>query len=409
MRIAVAVAIVVLCLPSVLPAATDPGAAAAGPGVRTDRGVYPPPPAPALPKAGGVFTDPTFGTRLLRVTDEADGKENQNAYSYWSAFNADSTRFHLCRSGRATLYRFDPKTFKILDKGPLFAKKPPSDHEPRWDDALWAAGSPDVLYAHEGLNLWAYNVATEAYTLLKDFSKDFPPGHLAQMSVSADDRVFAGSLQDPKWNVIGYFVWRRDTGKIPLYEKTTQLDEVQVDKTGRYLVIKTGKQGKGAIEVRVADLETGKTEDLTDDGPDFAPGHSDNGRGFAIGHDNHKNRITRRALDKPHDVATVLDFGNDWSQDYHVSLLADDESWALVSLYVGNALPSAGPLKNEIIQVATDGSQRVRRLAHHRSVFRSYWDSPRACISRDGRFVVFTSHFEGTGQRDVFILEVPPM
>ena len=28
--------------------------AAAKPGVKSDRGVYPPPPAPALPKAGGV-------------------------------------------------------------------------------------------------------------------------------------------------------------------------------------------------------------------------------------------------------------------------------------------------------------------------------------------------------------------
>jgi hypothetical protein len=42
-------------------------------------------------------------------------------------------------------------------------------------------------------------------------------------------------------------------------------------------------------------------------------------------------------------------------------------------------------------------------------VVKEYWDSPRANISRDGRFVIFTSNVEGRGQRDVFILKVPPI
>jgi len=228
------------------------------------------------------------------------------------------------------------------------------------------------------------------------------------LSKSTNDVVFAGSLQNPKWNRTGYFLWRRDTAKIVL-RKTVDHDEVQVDKSGRFCVVKTGRQGKGAVEVRVVDLRTGRIENLTDDAPDFAPGHSDNGRGLVVGHDNIRNRITFRRLDSPHNVKTLLDLKNDWSQDYHVSMLADDESWATLSFYVGNKLPSSGIFKNEIVQVATDGSGRVRRLAHHRSVFKSYWDSPRANISRDGRFIVFTGNWEGTGQRDVFILKAPPM
>lgn len=376
------------------------------PGVKTDHGVYPPPPAPTLPKAGGVFTDPTFGTQIMRVTDEADSKESCNAYSYWPSFNKDSTRFHITCGNRCMLYRFDPKAFRLINKEPLFANKPPSKFEPRWEDAIWGGRDPDVLYCHEGLNLWEYNVAKQQYSLVKNFSKEFPPGHLCQLSRSADDCVFAGSLQNPKWNRIGYFVWSRDKDNVVLY-KTADHDEVQVDKSGRFCVIKTGKQGKGAIEVSVADLQTGKVEDLTDDEPDFAPGHSDNGWGLVVGHDNIRNCLTFRRLDSPHNAKVLLDLKNDWSQDYHVSMLADDESWVTLSLYVGNKLPSSGIFKNEVIQVATDGSQRLRRLAHHRSVFKSYWDSPRANISRDGRFIVFTSNWEGTGQRDVFILKVP--
>lgn len=378
------------------------------PGVKTDRGVYPLPPAPVLPGAGGVFTDPTFGTEIMRVTDENDGKENCNAYSYWPSFNAESKRFHIACGNRHMLYRFDPKAFSLSGKEPLFAKKPPSGYEPRWEDAMWAYADPNLLYCHEGLILWAYNVVTGEYTLVKDFSNTFPPGHLCQLSKNSKDDVFAGSLQDPKWNRTGYFVWRRAADKIVLSE-TVDHDEVQVDKTGRFCVVKTGRQGKGVVEVRVVDLHTGSIEDLTDDGPDFAPGHSDNGQGLVVGHDNVRNRVTFRRLDSPHDVRTLLDFKNDWSQDYHVSLLVDDETWATLSFYVGNSLPSSGIFRNEIVQVATDGSGRVRRLAHHRSVFKTYWDSPRANISRDGRFIVFTSNWEGASQRDVFILKVPVM
>lgn len=378
------------------------------PGAKTDLAVYDPLPV-TLPKAGGVFADPVFGTRIMRVTDETDGRENQNAYSYWPSFNRDSTRFHINCSGRAMLFRFDPERFALLGKEPLFSTRPPSGYEPRWESVIWSGQRPDMLYCHEGLHLWAYNVATKEYALVKDFTDALPPGHLAQMSKSLDDNVFAFSRQDPQWRLVGYVVWRRNDDVLVLREDRTNLDEVQVDKTGRYCVEKTAEQGRGVVQARVIDLQTGKTEDLIDNEPDFAPGHSDNGRGTIIGADNWRNCVTFRRLATPHEFRTVLDLRDDWSQDYHVSFLADDEDWVLLSFYVGNDLPQSGIFRNEIVQVATDGSQRVRRLAHHHSVFGGqYWNSPRANISRDGRFVVFTSNWEGSGQRDVFILQVPP-
>src|SRR6266545_805458 len=60
----------------------------------TSWNVYPVPPAPALPPAGGTFTDPTFGTTLMRVTDANDGIDCHNAYAIWQAFNADDTAVH---------------------------------------------------------------------------------------------------------------------------------------------------------------------------------------------------------------------------------------------------------------------------------------------------------------------------
>src|SRR5687768_7704089 len=58
------------------PSADSPLAAvlqnAAGAGVRTDRRVYPEPPLPALPPAGGKYRDAVFGAEVMRVTDSSD-------------------------------------------------------------------------------------------------------------------------------------------------------------------------------------------------------------------------------------------------------------------------------------------------------------------------------------------------
>src|SRR6266849_923300 len=42
-------------------------------GLKTDRNVYRKPLLPTLPRAGGKFIDPVFGTEIMRATDEADG------------------------------------------------------------------------------------------------------------------------------------------------------------------------------------------------------------------------------------------------------------------------------------------------------------------------------------------------
>jgi hypothetical protein len=360
-----------------------------------------------LPKAGETLTDPTFGTTLLRVTDESDGN-CQNAYSYWPSFNKDSTLFHIQREKDGpTLYRFDPQAFKITGKEPLFAKDPGLPGGINWEDCTWSGVDPKVIFGHGGAVLASYNVDAKKFTVIKDFSKEFPGLNLAQISRSADDRVFGFTLKTgpPQYADVGYAVWRRDTDKVLLHVETTNLDEVQVDKTGRYCVVKTEEQGPGKLNVLVYDLETGKHEDLTDDGPDFSPGHSDNGRALIVGADNYRNSLTFRRCATPHRHYMVMD-----TFSGHLSMLADDEGWALVSGYYDKPPVNQpwGTFAQEIYLVATDGSQRVRRLAHHFSEVKgSYWNSPRADISRDGKFVVFTSNW-GTGTRGVFILKVPP-
>lgn len=381
--------------------ATAPHAPADEPGVKRDLTFHEPGPAPELPPAGQTFADPVFGSTILRVTDERDGHHSHVAYSYWPTFNRDATYFHISVAGQGTLYAFDPDELTLGEKRPLFPGTTPAGTMPRWEDATWSATDPEVIFAHDMRRLWAFNVQTRQYTLLKDFG-----GHIAQMSRSLDDNVFAfhGNREDGKV----YVVWQREPERVVLENELPSVDEVQLDKTGRYLLIKTGVQGRGRVEVQVADLRTGRITDLTDDEPDYAPGHSDSGHDSVVGADNWRNQITGRRLSDPHEHFTVLDLKNDWTQGLHVSFLNDDERWIVINFYSNEPIERA--LQGEIIQVATDGSQRVRRLAHHHSVTGGeYWKIPLANVSRDGRLIAFTSNFGNAEQTDVFILQVPPM
>src|SRR6185295_10235310 len=85
--------------------------------IRTDRRVYPELPLPALPPAGGKFIDPTFGTLIMRATDEKDFRALGCGtwYSQWPTFNSNNTRLLIrCGvSGNMKIKAFDPASFTL--------------------------------------------------------------------------------------------------------------------------------------------------------------------------------------------------------------------------------------------------------------------------------------------------------
>jgi hypothetical protein len=372
--------------------------------IKTDYGVHAAPAVtPTLPAAGQTFTDPVFGTTILRVTGPADGNDNITAYSYWPSFNRNSTRIRYYSNGVPKLATFNPATMQLSNKRDLFLSNSPDGFKPVWDDVIWSGSDPNVIYGHTKLNIWAYNVEANAYSLVHNFANDgFPAGNIQQMSKSKDDNVFAFTLQDNNYARTGHIAWRRNTNQIQMHRTDAgNVNEVQVDKSGRYVLIHTEQQGAGKVQARVTDLHTGTTTDLIDN-THFAPGHGDSGHGINVAHENWNNRIMGRSLANPTQPYQIFQLP-DWDQSQHISMLADDESWALVSNFgSGN-----GAFDNELFLVATDGSGAVKRFAHHESDYSTYYDSPRADISADGRFVTFTSNWGNSGRRDVFVVAIP--
>jgi hypothetical protein len=373
-------------------------------GEKTDRRVYPEPSLPRLPAAGSVFTDPTFNTQIMRVTDERDGPSNGTYYSYWPTFNCDSTRLLVKKDGGdAAIYNFDPQNFRrgatqpfphLPDGGSLIT-----------EGAIWSASDPNILYGVQAgrPRLWALKVATRTYTLIRDFSEELDAGdYLWQMSMSDDANVFAFTRKNSSGAMVGYVVWQRLSNKV-LNVGDTGFNEVRLDKTGRYLTIPLNGPDDHGKSFYVRDLQTGTVTGLTDGKPDYSPGHADVGSGMLIGWDRWDNRLLYRTLSDPHKFRSVLDLGSDWTMNMHVSLTSANEDWVLISFYSYRSRPQAGAFHDELVLVKTDGSQAVRRLLHHRSVSKDYWDIPKANLSRDGRFVAFTSNWGGSGRNYLFI------
>src|SRR5437773_3509735 len=142
-----------------------------------DLAIRPAPPAPLLPPAGGKFTDPTYGTPILRVTDRSDGAQASHAYSLWSPFNYTSTRFIINIDGNWTLYNFDPVQFTSTKIGPVGSS---SGIGLDFETARWHPTDPNVLYAMEPSSerrrVFALNVATGDTTLVHDFTSIAPLG-----------------------------------------------------------------------------------------------------------------------------------------------------------------------------------------------------------------------------------------
>ena len=367
---------------------------------------------PALPAQGGKYTDPSYGTTVMRVTDASDGGDSYGTvYGYWPTFSKNNGHIIIHNDTDSTPYlqHFDPVSFLLVgSRTPLFATNPPGGNTPRHDDVIWSGVSPTVVFCHDGLKLWSYDVDSGVWTLIKDFAgAGLPSGaaHLAQMSRSIDDDVFAFDTQDANWNRNGYAAWKRSTNQllVSVPDPGVTHDEVQLDKTGRYLRA-TMYDDTNVIW----DLNLGTNTTLTDGAPDYAPGHADHGTGTLVNYTNVGGWYLFRSFATPHTWSTVYDWGNNWSHDEDMSYLADDENWILISTFEGSTPPD-DYLRSEVFKLRVDGSQQVQHICHTYShnVPADYYTQPRANISRDGKYAAFTSNFANQGRKDMFIVQIP--
>ncbi len=406
----------------------------------TDRKPRPKPPVPKMGKAGSIIKDPLYGNRIVRVTDERTAEDSPScvtaAAALQNTWNADSTRFVLMCGG-AVAFRFDPVKLKAREDERLDMQETPA----------FSYTDPDIIYGigtdvgkGDHNRILEYNFKKHKYRSLVDLQKLITfEGSAGMVSVSANDRIVVpfGGIQDT-WHYVLFY--DKASGRTALLDTRAGtlngkplkfpmgwgVHVVNIDKSGRYVILSKG-QGGEAPNLVIWDTTTNGFGEVAPEGA----GHYSAGYGLMVNNSGtfpHWAQWMMRALD-PADLKFITrlvapdppkDFGGRYEHSSWNN--ARPDSWAPVFVSVtryADAKNPLGPWDDEIIAISTDPKRpRVFRFAMHRSKpSGDFWDVPRGNVSPDGRFFMFTSNWEGTlgesrkgrSRRDVFVLELPPM
>jgi len=369
---------------------------------------------PTLPPAGETFTDPVFGTTILRVTDSSTdgGNSFRTAYSYWPTFNSDNTKIlAVGDDGFGLIYDFDPDTFELGSY--IVTPLGVASYE---HSVYWSRVNPNLMYGVNGLEIRVLDVSDEtpAWSTIATYTAGelgiTGAANLFQIHISDDDNTLSATVKNSGYTNIGFVAVRVNASKEVYYSETTNdIDEVQIDKSGRWLIHKTGNQGSGVIEVRIIDLDGDPSPTVTEliDDEDNAPGHSDNGYGVLVCEANYDNSMLWRSISAPLTTVRLIRDGTyTWLPASHISMRKTGDDWALISSYgsVENK-----QFNNELWFLKTDEeNSEVRRFIKHYSNT-GYGQLPKANVSMDGKFVAFTSNYNpaSNSRYDLFIAQVP--
>ena len=106
-----------------------------------------------------------------------------------------------------------------------------------------------------------------------------------QTHVNNNDTILSGTLRDgATYESLACLVYDEYRARLSFFAKTGAYDECQLDKGGRWLVIKEQRDDAYDPGNVIVDLLTGQQATLIDQAG--APGHSDTGFGYMVGNDN---------------------------------------------------------------------------------------------------------------------------
>lgn len=429
----------------------------------TDRVVSPKPPLPAIGAAGFHFSDPTFGSAMLRVTD-ANSVSSALGQSYRSpstgrSWNSDTTRFWVTTTGGASLaFGFNPTTMTAT----MLPNALPFDTEPSF-----SLVNPNVLYGggsqYENPTVVSYDFGTGQSSVVVDLTtlvagitnprtylRDVDTGGRPTEYLSV---LFGGQSQDQDryvlWTPLASLSGRKilDSVASTINGAPTSvplnfhLHAAGLDESGRYILMTPTAVDQAAPRSAppgvLWDTATDQITMLTVN----ANGHGASGWGMGVNHDCCATTSWDAGQWEIRNFATPSRI-----QDLIVPVLtpqeiflSDHTSWynaqanvmvpALAATYrygTSNTTPWRA-WDDEIIAIQTDVAvgtgATVWRFAHHRTDVSQdtnpanleYWYTPRPNISQNGRWAIFTSNWEktlgidpaeGIHRQDVFLVKL---
>lgn len=235
-----------------------------------------------VPRDVGMFQFPApYHSAGWRLT--APGEQVRYAgYSYWRTTNrhVNSPKmlaFVSLVGVGPVLISIDKGSGAVERLGPIF------DRDLTGEQMYFSDVHSDLLYYAEGSQLRRRDVLTSAEEVVFDHQR-YMSGTVIDQCHSTSALVHCGTVKDAStWLKIGVFVYNEPAKDWRFYEAQGLLDECQLDKTGRWLVVKEGDDN------RIIDTQSGDEEYVVLN-RDGAVGHSDTGKGYMLGEDDYNEQ-----------------------------------------------------------------------------------------------------------------------
>jgi hypothetical protein len=383
----------------------------------------------------GRFTFPSpYGTSGVRLTNPTDcgGADCivPVGYSYWSNINnhagSDTLLVFLGLErrkggGGPTLFSYNKNTGETRNLGPMFPPESPYS----WGNGegwYFSGTRPTALYMNDGSRMLRYDVQSHAFETVFDVRDHAGANtYIWQMHSSADDRVHSATVRNSSsYEMLGCIAYREDIHRAFYYPKKGSYDECQVDKSGRWLVIKENVTGVNGEDNRIIDLQTGTEQVFTD--RDGAAGHSDEGFGYMVAEDNFYSRPG---------ATRVWTFGQDMRSGGQGTLVYELTDWSTGLGHVahGNSKPGVPvsqqvacvsnasrqnlPRVNEIVCFRLDGSLNALIVAPNLTDLNAsgggsddYMKLPKGNLDVTGEYFIWTAN-AGTGRLDAYLVRIP--
>ena len=165
-------------------------------------------------------------------------------------------------NGGPTLFSYNKNSGETRKRGALFE----GDNTFGWarlstGEGWYFSGTrPNALYINEpvGSRLFRYDVLAHSWETVFDISSQFPGKYLWQVHSSNDDRVHSFTVRDKgSYAMEGCAIYREDQRKLVYFaRKGNDFDECQIDKSGKWLLIKEDLNGDGGEDNRVIDVDS---------------------------------------------------------------------------------------------------------------------------------------------------------
>lgn len=385
-----------------------------------------------------IFAAP-YGTQGYRITIPDDCAAGQDCvryigYAYWPRmdYHVGSDDLYIMVAlrkdrggGGPTLFRLHKPTKAVTKIGPLFAATDPRSDQS--GETWWFSRSTaHRLYVHPTTTssaLQAFDVLTRQTATVLDIAPQAATygasRYIWQVNSNTADTVFSFTVRSSStFGMLGCGVYQT-AGSVYRYFPSLGIDfdECQIDKSGRWLVIKEQIDGLHGEDNRIIDLTTGAEVRLLDQ--DGAGGHSDLGYGWMIAADNWLPSYSGKRLwnleTNPLGPGTVqyrAPFGVGGLN--HVSFTHATPGDITRQYFCGSdAFSPNGPRANEVVCVRLDGSLRVIAVAPVMTDLSTmseggddYSQMPKGHTDITGQYFIWSTNLGGDFTH-VVIAEVP--